>query len=368
MQSGSFNNSQLIRIAAVLVILTISVAIMIIAKSFLVPLAWSLVIALASFQMLTKIERKFHINRFVTSAVFVVLIILGIITLLYFFYIEIASIINGIPSFTTTLTNSIQNILDKLNESDIHIQMIDRTQIFIWVSGHLELVAKALAGFGKSAGQLFLIAIYLFFILYYRDNYLYFLKLAAKSDHDFQVIKIRGKKEVGIINDFLYGLFITTFLLAVILYVIFLLIGLQFALFWAILFALLTLVPYIGSPIGMVVVTLFALITNDGLLVPILALAGMIVSNVIRANVIKPVVIGNKINLNAFVIFLSVIVGGLIWGVSGMILFMPFAGIAKVLLESSENTKPLVALFITLPKDAMKTSNKSSSEIMDDTN
>ena len=156
--------------------------------------------------------------------------------------------------------------------------------------------------------------------------------------------------------------------MAVILYVIFLLIGLQFALFWAVLFALLTLVPYIGSPIGMVVVTLFALITNDGLLVPILALTGMIVSNVIRANVIKPVVIGNKINLNAFVIFLSVIVGGLIWGVSGMILFMPFAGIAKVLLESSEKTKPLVALFITLPKDPMKTSNKSSSEIMDDTN
>jgi predicted PurR-regulated permease PerM len=61
-------------------------------------------------------------------------------------------------------------------------------------------------------------------------------------------------------------------------------------------------------------------------------------------------------------------VGGLIWGVSGMILFMPFAGIAKVLLDSSESTKPLVALFITLPKDAMKTPNKSSSEIMDDTN
>lgn len=368
MESVSFGNSKLTRVAAVLVILTICVVIMIIAKSFLVPLAWSLVIALASFQMLTKIERKFHINRFVTSAVFVVLIILGIVTLLYFFYVEIASIINGIPSFTTTLTNSIQNVLDTLAEYGIHIQMIDRTQIFIWVSGHLELVAEVLAGFGKSAGQLFLIAIYLFFILYYRDNYLYFLKLIAKSDQDFQVIKRRGEKEVSIINDFLYGLFITTFLLAVILYVMFLLIGLEFALFWAILFSLLTLVPYIGSPIGMVVVTIFALITNDGLLVPVLALAGMIVSNIIRGNVIKPIIIGNKINLNAFVIFLSVILGGLIWGVSGMILFMPFAGIAKVLLESSESTKPMVALFITLPKDAMKTHNKSSGKTVDDNN
>lgn len=35
----------------------------------------------------------------------------------------------------------------------------------------------------------------------------------------------------------------------------------------------------------------------------------------------------------------------LIWGVSGMILFMPFAGIAKVLLEYNESTRPLVALF-----------------------
>jgi predicted PurR-regulated permease PerM len=61
-------------------------------------------------------------------------------------------------------------------------------------------------------------------------------------------------------------------------------------------------------------------------------------------------------------IFLSVITGGLIWGVSGMILFMPFAGIAKVLLEYNESTRPLTALFTILPKKGLKPSVHSKTE------
>ena len=58
-------------------------------------------------------------------------------------------------------------------------------------------------------------------------------------------------------------------------------------------------------------------------------------------------------DLNAFVLFLAVILGGLIWGIPGMVLFVPYAGIIKAILESNENTRPLVALFTTLPKGAL---------------
>ena len=366
MKTFSVDDSKLIRVTAVLVIFCFSIATMIIAKSFLVPLAWSLLIALASFQMLNRIERKYRINRLFSSLIFVALMLIGIVLLFYFFFLEITSIIHGIPSFSANLINSIQKLLTALEEYGIHTPVIDKTQIHDWVSGHMELIAKALAAFGKSAGQIFLVAIYLFFILYYRDNYRYFMRLRSKTADDFTTSRERAKEEIGIISNFLYGLFTTTLILAVMLYVIFLFIGLKFAMFFAILFALLTLIPYIGSPVGMAIVFVFALITNDGLLVPLLALAGIIVSNTLRGNVIKPIIIGKKIDLNAFAIFLSVITGGLIWGVSGMILFMPFAGIAKVLLESNESTKPLVALFVTLPKKEKKKSIKSSNEYTKD--
>ncbi len=358
METFSVNNSNLIRTAAILFIASITIVILIIAKSFLIPLAWSLIIALASFQMLNRIEKKFHLKRLISSMLFVALILLGIALLFYFFLSEIASIVIGIPDFSAKLIEAIQNILVTIEGLGIHMPMIDQTQIHNWISSHSAIIAKMLSSISKSIGNIGLIGIYLFFILYYRDNYLYFMRLREKTEEGFTLAKKRSKEIIGIINNFLFGLFSITLILAVMLFIIFLLIGLKYALFFAILVSLLTLIPYIGSPLGMGIVVIFASISNDGLLMPILALAGMVISNALKSNVFKPIVIGSKINLNAFVIFLSVITGGLIWGVSGMILFMPFAGIAKVLLEYNEGTKPLVALFEILHEKAPQPSGK----------
>ena len=45
-----------------------------------------------------------------------------------------------------------------------------------------------------------------------------------------------------------------------------------------------------------------------------------------------------------------------------LILFMLFAGIAKVLLEYNESTRPLVALFTILPKDVRNQLKNSKTE------
>jgi predicted PurR-regulated permease PerM len=362
MQTISINNSRLFGTATFLVSLAIILTLLILAKSFLIPLAWSLVIALASFRMLNRIEKKFNINRFTSSLIFIALILLSIVVLFYFFYREIVSIINGIPSFSTNLIESIQYLLASLERYGIQAPLIDHIQIHNWVSEHSETISRALASFGKSIGNIVLTGVYLFFILYYRDNYLYFLKLKKKSDKAYLEAKEKAKEVAGVISSFLYGLFTVTLILSVILYVIFLIIGLKFALFFAVLVALLALIPYIGNPIGMAIVFLYAVVSSDGLMLPLLSLAGIIITNTLKSYIFKPIIIGNKINLNAFAIFLSVITGGLIWGVSGMILFMPFAGIAKVLFEYNENTKPLVALFETLPKEALEPSNTTKQE------
>ena len=348
----------MIRTAGILFIASITIVILIIAKSFLIPLAWSLIIALASFQMLNRIEKKYHMKRLFSSLLFVALILLVIILLFYFFLSEIASIVKGIPFFSEKLIEALQNVIVIMEDYGIHLPMIDRAQIHSWVSNHAEVITKVLTSFGKSIGNIGLVGIYLFFILYYRDNYLYFMRLREKTEEGFARAKQRSREIIGIINNFLFGLFSITLILAAMLLIIFLLIGLKYALFFAILLSLLSLIPYIGSPLGMVIVVIFAVISNDGLLVPLLALAGIIISNTLKSNVFKPIVIGSKINLNAFVIFLSVITGGLIWGVSGMILFMPFAGIAKVLFEYNESTRPLVALFEILHEKVPPPSGK----------
>jgi predicted PurR-regulated permease PerM len=54
---------------------------------------------------------------------------------------------------------------------------------------------------------------------------------------------------------------------------------------------------------------------------------------------------GNKLRINAFVVFLAVIVGGFIWGVSGMILFIPIIGVVKIVMEQNEKWAPYAVFF-----------------------
>ena len=57
MDASEINNSMLLRLTAILIIAALVVMFMILAKSFLIPIAWALLIALASFRVLNQIEK-----------------------------------------------------------------------------------------------------------------------------------------------------------------------------------------------------------------------------------------------------------------------------------------------------------------------
>jgi predicted PurR-regulated permease PerM len=51
--------------------------------------------------------------------------------------------------------------------------------------------------------------------------------------------------------------------------------------------------------------------------------------------------VGGEVALSAQASILTILVGGLIWGGAGMILFIPVVGIAKIIFDHVEPLKPL---------------------------
>lgn len=49
---------------------------------------------------------------------------------------------------------------------------------------------------------------------------------------------------------------------------------------------------------------------------------------------------GSKVSLNPFVAILALLVGGKIWGPAGMILFIPFLAMLKVMFDVIDPLKP----------------------------
>ena len=76
------------------------------------------------------------------------------------------------------------------------------------------------------------------------------------------------------------------------------------------------------------------------LLTPLLVIAVFGTVQFLEGNFITPRIVGSKVSINPFMAMLALIIGGELWGISGMILFVPLIGILRVIFEQIEELKP----------------------------
>jgi predicted PurR-regulated permease PerM len=355
--------NNLLKTTARLVVATLIVVVMVVGKSFLVPLAWAFLIGMASYRFLHRIEEKTKLSRSLINTLFLVFILLVLIAIGYFFYIELTYIFNDLPALANKISERLHEISIRLKSLGISIpDHVDKTFINDWVQKHNDLIMSTISGIGLNLWNVILIMFYLFFILYYRDLVLQFYIAKFKSKDRLNLAKDRFEKSLTLVRSYIYGLVLLTLISAVMNYIVFLVFGLKFALFFAVFLALLNLIPFIGNPIGLAVIMLFSIVTKDSLLVPLLIFVALFVMNFLQDNVIRPWIVGDKLKINAFAVFVAIIIGGMVWGVSGMILFIPIAGIVKIILESKEKHGVYAIFFSELPKKPKKQISSAENE------
>jgi predicted PurR-regulated permease PerM len=327
------------------------VYILIIGKSFLTPLAWAIVIGLASIQFIEKLKQKSKIPVGLIIISYLLLIVSVIFLTFYFFYIELSHIISDLPEINDKLSSTLHQLSISLKDSGIHIpDHIDKQMINDYIGKNSDTIFGFISSFGESIEHLVLGAFYLFFILFYGDLVPQFFESKIKSEKKRETLVENTNKAIGIIKSYIVGLLILALITAALVYIILLIFGVDYALFFAVLLGVLTLIPFIGNPIGIIVVGLFALLTKDSITTPLLVVICIWITNVVHENIIRPWLMGDRLQINAFVVFIAVILGGLLWGISGMILFIPLAGIIKVALMYSEETSHYAILLGEKPK------------------
>ncbi|MCB2218770.1 MAG: AI-2E family transporter [Bacteroidetes bacterium] len=358
--------SNLLKTTARLVIATLIVIVMVVGKSFLVPMAWALLIGLASYRFLNHLEEKTKLSRSAINSLFLFSLLLFLIGIGYFFYIELSHIFRDLPGLMQTISERLHEISLTLKNYGIFIpDHIDKRFISDWVHGHNDMIMNVLSGIGLNLWNIVLIMFYMFFLLYYRDLVIHFYIERFKRKERLNLAKDRFNKVLDLVRSYIFGLVLLTLISAVMNYAVFLVFGLKFALFWAVFLALLNLIPFIGNPIGLLVIMLFAIITKETMLIPILIFVALFVMNFLQDNVIRPWIVGDKLKINAFAVFVAIIIGGMVWGVSGMILFIPIVGVVKIILESNKESGVYAIFFSELPKNKKSIEEDLTMEVQD---
>lgn len=129
-------------------------------------------------------------------------------------------------------------------------------------------------------------------------------------------------------------------------------VGVDFWVMWGVVAFLLNYIPTIGSIVAAIPPMLLALVQLGVAPMAVLGVGYMVI-NVSLGNLIEPRLMGQSLGLSPLIVFLSLVFWGWLWGPVGMLLCVPLTVMAKLVLESNEDTRWL-AVLLGSPRDVRR--------------
>lgn len=322
-------------------------AVMIIGRSVLIPLSMALLISFILFPVAQKLE-AWGVNRLFAaflSLLMMFLILGGFLTL---FSTQIMNFSDQIAGFTEKLMDTLSEVIVYVNGNVNFIEDLNREELIEEGKSWLQESSGTFlqSTFSTTATLVtgaFTTVIFTFLILIYRDGLTKAFVSFGEEENRERIFRMLQKiQRVG--KQYLSGMFILILILGFANSIGLLLIGIDNPFLFGFLAALLSIVPFVGTTIGAIIPALYAFISSDSLWVPVAVVIWFWAIQVIESNFLNPKIVGSSLNVNALVAIMSLLVGAAVWGVAGMILFLPFASILKVICEEFEQLKPIAML------------------------
>ena len=144
----------------------------------------------------------------------------------------------------------------------------------------------------------------------------------------------------GLLSRYFVGLLLQIFVLFIIYTIVLLIVGIENAVVIAFLCALFNIIPYVGPIIGGVLMIFLTMSSNIGMdfstvILPKTGyvLIGLIVGQLVDNFASQPIIFSNSVKSHPLEIFLIIIIAGLLFGVTGMIVAVPGYTAIKVILK-----------------------------------
>ena len=336
--------SNLQKMNQVLLFIALLFAFLYYGSSFLIPFVFGVFFTTLILPLARLFEIRLKLSKILAAlaSTFILFVAAGSILFLMIYQV------NQFVSDFSESKEQIQSFINDLQEQIASITNVSESQQEkIWEERSqnlMETIQPWLAGaFGSifsTLGNFLIMLIYVFLLLIYREKFTQFVMMYSANKDKKEVREIL-KKTGGIAYQYLLGRIKVMGILAILYIITFLLFDLPYAILLTIFGALITIIPYLGPLLSGLLPILFATIFFDDIQKTVIFAIIVLIIQLIESYVLEPLIMGKQIQLNPLAVIIMIIIGGMVWGLAGMILFVPIFAMFKIISTHISALKPV---------------------------
>lgn len=314
----------------------------ILGKSLLAPLLFSLLMAFLLLPYANFLERKFKLNRSLAAIKAVILMIAILYGILYFFGSQLTELWTDWPLLVKQVNTAFKDIQHwiattfHINTRKQESYLTDSAEKALSTSA--VIIGSTLLTLSSSLLFLAFTLLFTFFILNYRRLLFKFLTTIFAEEHKLRVSEIVNEIQ-RIIKKYITGLFLQMLIVTILMITVLSLLGVKYAILLGLIAGIFNIIPYLGISTSLLISVLITFATA-GATKALFVIFAFIGVHTIDGNLLMPLIVGSKVKINALFAFIGIIVGEMIWGISGMFLCIPYLAMLKIIFERVEGLQP----------------------------
>lgn len=315
-------------------------------KTLFIPLSFSLLISFILYPICKWLE-----NKGIKKGIAIVICILGVTLLvgavIYLLCVQFTNFLQEWHSLRAKLTEAINQLsIFILERFDISLEkQTDFINNTLNNSGSQAISIVRNTAYSLSEYVFFLLMIPIFsaLILFHRhilSNALYqiFSPERKNTIHEILIETIHAY------YNFIKGMLVVYLIVGLLNSIGLMIIGVPHPFLFGFIASILTFIPYVGIMISSFLPIAVSWITYNSIWYPLAVIAVFSIVQILEAYIIFPFAVGSRLKINTLVIIIVVIIGGILWGAAGMILFIPFISIIKLIADRTPSLKTLSVL------------------------
>lgn len=300
-------------------------------KALFIPISFALLISFLLYPICSWLESKgFSRSLAIGAGILMITLLIGVVILL---------LVNQFSAFQESwsgMSSKMETTLEQLSNFLTQQFGVTPEGQDEWLKKALNevisIAGSVLFGSGAFLAVALIIPVYAALILYHRRMLVNLLMDLFPQIEKNKMVNILHKV-IRTYYNFIKGMMVVYLCVGLLNSIGLWILDIPQAFLFGFIASILTFIPYIGIMVASMLPISVAWITKDSLWYPLGVVGVFAVVQYLEANLIFPMAVSSRLKINTLVTLLVMFAGGILWGAAGMILFIPFIAIGKLIAD-----------------------------------